>query len=61
MDTPEKVAAHVVNAIQRDARDVYIGWPESLFVRINALLPGAVDVALRRQHRQVSEFAAQAK
>ncbi|MFQ5755006.1 MAG: SDR family oxidoreductase [Acidiferrobacterales bacterium] len=61
MDTPDKVAARVVDAIQRDARDVYIGWPESLFVRINALLPGAVDVALRRQHRQVSEFAAQAK
>jgi hypothetical protein len=26
-----------------------LGWPEKLFVRINALLPGVVDGSLRKQ------------
>lgn len=61
MDAPEKVAGYIVRAIQRDATDVYIGWPESLFVRINSIVPRIVDLALRKQHRQMSKFAAEAK
>jgi short-subunit dehydrogenase len=61
MDTPQKVAAHVVRAIERNAREVYIGWPERLFVRINAVMPGLVDRAMRKQHDQMAIFAAQAK
>lgn len=49
MDAPEKVARIVVNAIEDDRSDVYIGWPERLFVRLNALLPGLVDRSLAGQ------------
>ncbi|MDX1488767.1 MAG: SDR family oxidoreductase, partial [Acidiferrobacterales bacterium] len=54
MDAPKDVAALIVRAIERDARDVYIGWPERLFVRINAVLPGLVDRVMRRQHDQMA-------
>lgn len=55
-DEPAVVAQHVVRAIETDRKDYYIGWPESLFVRINAILPRWVDGALRKQNRQMREF-----
>jgi short-subunit dehydrogenase len=61
MDAPKKVAARIVSAIQHDARDVYIGWPERIFVRINAVLPGLVDRALHKQHAQMAVFEAQSE
>ncbi len=57
MDSPEWVAERVIKAIERDRKDVYLGFPESLFVRINALLPRLVDSALRKQNRTMSLFA----
>ncbi len=58
MDDPDVVAANIVRAIEKDAKEYYIGFPESLFVRINAILPGLVDGALRKQNAQMREYAA---
>lgn len=58
MDDPEAVAAAVMRAIRKDRRsDSYIGWPEKLFVRINALWPGLVDSSLRKQLPVIRRFA----
>ena len=51
MDRPRDVAARIVAALEEDRKDVYIGWPESLFVRLNGILPRLVDCALNRQAR----------
>src|SRR5450830_264228 len=56
-DEPELVATHIVQAITDDATDYYIGWPESLFVRINSIFPRLVDMALRKQNRKTHAFA----
>lgn len=48
MDPPELVVARIVKAVLTHEKDVYIGFPESLFVRINALLPRVVDKALAK-------------
>jgi short-subunit dehydrogenase len=56
MDTPEQVAGQIVRAIEQDRKDVYLGFPEALFVRINALWPRLVDVALSKQNRIMREF-----
>lgn len=45
-DAPEKVADIIVASIAADRKNVTIGFPESLFVRINALCPGMIDKAL---------------
>jgi hypothetical protein len=43
-DSPEAVAKLLVDRILDDRFGEYsVGWPEKLFVRINALLPGLVD------------------
>lgn len=58
MDHPEAVAAEVIRLIGRPARnDRYIGWPEKLFVRINAVFPGLVDKSLRKQLPVIRRFA----
>ena len=57
IDEPEWVAERIVRAIEQDRKDYYLGWPEALFVRINAILPRLVDIALRRQNVQMREFA----
>lgn len=56
-DEPALVAQHIVRAIELDKQDYYIGWPECLFVRINAILPRLVDGALRKQNEQTKPFA----
>jgi hypothetical protein len=45
------VAQHIVAALEQDRKDVYLGWPERLFVRVNSVLPRLVDAALGRQAR----------
>lgn len=52
MDEPEAIARRIVAAVLVRRRDVYLGFPESLFVRINALLPGLVDRALSANDRK---------
>lgn len=48
-DRPEKVAELILKTMQGGNRERFIGWPERLFVKINALLPGLVDNATRKQ------------
>jgi short-subunit dehydrogenase len=57
MDPPEQVAAAIVRAIEQERTEVYLGWPEKLFTRLNAILPGLVDGALRKQHAIMRKFA----
>jgi short-subunit dehydrogenase len=61
MDDPEVVAASIVRAIEKDKKEHYIGFPESLFVRINAILPGLVDGSLRKQTPEIRDYAANRK
>jgi len=57
MDEPELVVAKIIEAIESDKKDAYFGFPESLFVRINALLPRIVDGSLAAQNRITRAFA----
>jgi len=50
-DDTSVVARHVVDAISGTRNERFIGWPERLFVKINALLPGLVDRSLKKQRR----------
>jgi short-subunit dehydrogenase len=56
-DEPEHVARRIIEAVRSRRKECYIGFPESLFVRINGLLPGLIDRALRRQNRRARDFA----
>ena len=56
MDPPEQIAARIVEAIRGRKRDVYFGFPESLFVRINALFPRLVDNALSANDRKAARL-----
>ena len=49
VDDPQTVASAVMHAIAGDRRDLYLGWPERFFVRLNSLLPNLVDRGLRKQ------------
>ncbi len=57
-DSPEQVAKQLISALERDLREVHLGWPERLFVRLNSLLPSLLDKALRRQLPTIQHFAA---
>jgi len=49
IDDPHTVASAVIQAIANQRRDLYLGWPERFFVRLNSLLPNLVDRGLRKQ------------
>lgn len=48
MDLPAVVSSKIIAALERRKTERFIGWPERLFVKLNALLPGAVDRAMRK-------------
>ena len=56
-DSPQEVAEAVVNALCNDTRRSWLGWPEKLFVRLNALLPGLIDRALAKQKPIIERYA----
>ena len=47
LDSPALVASKVVEAIELERHETYIGQPESFFARLNALLPKLVDIGLK--------------
>lgn len=49
MDAPDLVARAARELLERGGSESVMGWPEKLFVRINALLPRVVDGSLRKQ------------
>jgi short-subunit dehydrogenase len=57
MDEPSWVATRIVDAIERDAKDVYLGFPERFFARLNSFLPRLVDAGLRKQNHAMAPFA----
>lgn len=57
MDDPRRVAQRTVEAIERDAKDVYLGFPEKFFARLNSFLPRLVDGGLRKQNQLMAPFA----
>lgn len=57
MDDPAWVAARIVSAIEADSKDVYLGFPEKLFARLNGFLPRLVDGGLRKQNQVMEPFA----
>ncbi|MBU1376382.1 MAG: SDR family NAD(P)-dependent oxidoreductase [Alphaproteobacteria bacterium] len=58
MDDPDMVAGRIVDAIAARRTDVYLGFPEAFFVRLNALFPALVDRALAADDRKVSRLFA---
>lgn len=49
MDPPDRVASETLAAIRADRRSWVVGWPEKMFVKLNALLPAMVDGSIRKQ------------
>ncbi|WP_421738122.1 SDR family NAD(P)-dependent oxidoreductase [Caulobacter sp.] len=54
MDPPEEIAHRIVEAIRGRKKDVYFGFPESLFVRLNAIFPQLIDRALSANDRKAA-------
>lgn len=54
VDTPDVVADAAIRLLQSGGRSRQLGWPERLFTRLDALVPGWLDGAFAR-HRQALE------
>ena len=57
VDDPNTVASAVVPAIANERRDLYLGWPERFFVKLNSVLPNLVDRGLRKQLPLIRRFS----
>ena len=60
MDTPDLVAAQLLAQLQAGQSRRYVGWPEKLFVRLNAVLPELVDKAIGTKLAVIRKYAATA-
>lgn len=57
VDSPRDVAEQILLRCQGRSRSYFFGWPEKLFVRLNALFPGLVDGAMKKQLTTIRRFA----
>lgn len=55
-DDPTLVARRIVDAIERDAAELYFGSAERIFTLINAWFPRLIDRALRKQTEGMRAF-----
>jgi short-subunit dehydrogenase len=59
MDEPRWVAKKIIDAIVKEKEEAYLGFPESLFARINAVLPKVVSRAIAKQVPTLISFTQQ--
>jgi len=57
MDEPDAVAGQILKSIRKGEKECHLGFPESFFVRVNAIMPGLVDRAVRKQNREARRHA----
>jgi short-subunit dehydrogenase len=53
MDDAATVAAAVLRLLESEAAERYLGWPETLAVRLNGLAPARLDAAFARHRRSL--------
>ncbi|WP_405220409.1 SDR family oxidoreductase [Lentisalinibacter sediminis] len=56
MDPPRQVARRAMALLAGSRRERFIGWPERLFVKVNAVAPRLVDGALGKQRPVVEAY-----
>lgn len=56
-DTPREVAEQICALLVAGRSEATLGWPEKLFVKVNALLPGLVDGSIIKQLPVIRKFA----
>jgi len=57
MDPPEVVGRAARAILEQGGATAVVGWPEKLFARVNALLPGVVDGAIIKQLPVIRRYA----
>ncbi len=60
-DSPELVAKELMLLIKQNNTERYIGWPEKIFVRLNALFPAMVSKSIVKQLPIIQQFAAKSQ
>lgn len=56
MDSPARVAQALVKQLNQGRARRFLGFPEALFVRVNALLPNVVDNAIAKKWPTIQSF-----
>jgi short-subunit dehydrogenase len=57
LDSPNYVAAEILESIQTNREVRYLGWPEKLFVTMNAVLPGLINRSLAGKLDIIKRYA----
>lgn len=58
IDPPEIISKKIVKAIKQRQKDVYIGFLEQIYVRLNGVLPRLVDAAVAGGDRKAKKLLA---
>jgi short-subunit dehydrogenase len=57
MDSPDRVAFEVLRLLGSGRPAAVVGWPEKLYVRLNALVPTLIDRSVRKQLPVIERYA----
>ena len=60
-DSPDAVAAAIIDALQRGARERHVGFPERLFAWLNGALPGVIDQGLAGKLAAIKHHASNSR
>ena len=56
VDEPVKIAAALIKSIEKNKSEQFFGWPEKLFVKVNALFPRMVSKAIKKDQPTIQSL-----
>ena len=56
VDEPQNIAQQLIKAIEKKQTEKFFGWPEKMFVKINALLPGMVSKIVKKDQPTIQSL-----
>jgi short-subunit dehydrogenase len=56
VDQPKDIARQMIKAIEQQREERFFGWPEKLFVKLNAWFPGVVSKAIGKDQSTIQSI-----
>jgi len=56
VDAPRDIARQIIKAISQQREEQFFGWPEKLYVKLNAVLPTVISKAIRKDQSTIQSL-----
>ena len=56
VDTTKRLVPQIIKAINQNKAEIFFGWPEKLFAKLNGILPSMVSASIKKDHKTIKQY-----